>query len=129
MNLGVTTEEALDNLLRRINSQDLDLVVTAVKINRQIGGNLAEVLDKIGETINQRLKLQSELRTLTAQGRVSGYIIGLLPFIIVALVFVINPCYMMTLFTHPLGLVLIIWAILSEIIGFFLIKKIISVDY
>ncbi len=129
MNLGVTTEEALEHLLRRINSQDLDLVVTAVKINRQIGGNLAEVLDKIAETINQRLKLQSELRTLTAQGRISGYIIGLLPFIIVALVFVINPIYMMSLFTHSLGLVLVTLALLSEIIGFFLIKKIISVEY
>lgn len=129
MNLGVTTEEALDNLLTRVQSGDLDLVATAVKINRQVGGNLAEVLDKIGETINQRIKLQAELRTLTAQGRISGYIIGLLPVVIVAIVFTINPLYMMTLFSHPLGLVLVMWAVFSEMIGFFLIKKIVSVDY
>jgi tight adherence protein B len=129
MNLGVTTEEALDHLLARVQSADFDLVVTAVKINRQVGGNLAEVLDTIGETINQRIKLQGKLRTLTAQGRISGYIIGMLPVAIVAFVFAVNPAYMMALFIHPLGLIMVGWAALSEMIGFLLIKKIVSIDY
>lgn len=129
INLGTTTEEALSNMLKRVDSEDLDLVLTAVIIQRQIGGNLAEILDKIGGTIQQRIKLKGELKTLTAQGRISGLIIGLLPLFLIAAVAVINQDYIMTLFQHPLGLFMLAWAVCSEIIGFLLIRKIVSIEF
>jgi len=129
INLGTPTEEALDNMLNRVDSEDLDLVITAVKIQRQVGGNLAEILDRIGSTIGQRIKMKSELKTLTAQGRMSGLIIGLLPVAIVGIIFVINPEYMSILFSHPVGLLMLAAAVVSEIVGFFVIKNIVSIDF
>lgn len=129
MNLGSTTEEALDNLLNRVESEDLDLVITAVKIQRQVGGNLAEVLERIAATIKQRIKLKGEVKTLTAQSRVSGLIIGLLPLFIIGVVSLIHPEYITTLFTHPLGFIMLGWAVVSEIIGFLVIRKIVAIDY
>ncbi len=128
INLGVTTDEALDNLINRVASDDLDLVVTSVKIQRQVGGNLAEVLDKIGYTIQQRIKLKRELKTLTAQGRISGVVIGLLPVFIIVVVSLINPTYIMQLFDHPIGYILVFWAVCSELVGFLVIKKIVSIE-
>lgn len=127
--LGVTMEDALQNMLERVNSRDLELLITAVKIQRQVGGNLAEILDNIGETIRERIRLKNELKTLTAQGRISGLIIGLLPVLIVAVVSLINPGYMLTLITNPLGPLLLLWAAGSEIIGLILIRRIVSLDY
>ena len=129
MNLGNTTEEALDNLLSRVDSEDLDMVVTAVKIQRQVGGNLAEVLERIAATIKQRIKLKGEVKTLTAQSRISGLIIGLLPVFIIAVVSLLNPEYITTLFTHPFGMLMIGWAVISEIIGFIVIRKIVAIEY
>lgn len=79
MNWGTPTEEALLSMASRVNSEDLELVVTAVLIQRQVGGNLAEVLDNIANTIRERVRIKGEIKTLTAQGRISGLIIGLLP--------------------------------------------------
>lgn len=129
INLGMATEDALDNLLKRVGSDDLDLLITAVKIQRQVGGNLAEILDKIGDTIRQRIKLNGDLKTLTAQGRISGIIIGLLPLFIVGIILAINPSYMEGFFLHPIGMALIAWALCSKIIGFLLIKKIVTIDF
>lgn len=129
MNLGTTTEEALDNLLKRVDSEDLELVVTAVKIQRQVGGNLAEVLERIEDTIRQRIKLKRELKTLTAQGRISGIIIGLLPFFLAAALAIFNPSYLLTLVKHPLGLFLLAWAFFSQVVGYLVIKKIVNIEY
>ena len=129
VNLGVPLETALDSLLVRVASDDLDLVITAIKIQRQVGGNLAEVLDNIGETIRERIKLKRNLKTLTAQGKISGIIIALLPFFIIAILAVINPAYMMILVTHPVGPILIAVALSLEISGFLLVRKIVSIDF
>lgn len=129
MNLGTTTESALDNLMRRVDSKDLDLVVTSVKIQRQVGGNLAEIIDNIAKTIQQRIKLQGNLKTLTAQGRISGLIIGLLPIFIILFVSLLNPSYLTTLVTNPAGLFMLAYALVSEIIGFLIIKKIVTIDF
>ncbi len=129
VNLGVPLETALDNLCTRVASNDLDLVITAIKIQRQVGGNLAEVLDNIGGTIRQRIKLKRNLKTLTAQGKISGTIIALLPFFIIAALSIINPAYMMILVTHPVGPILIAVALSLEISGFLLVKKIVSIDF
>ncbi len=129
MSLGVTTEEALANMGQRVVSDDLDLVVTAVLIQRQVGGNLAEVLDGIAGTIRARIKLKGEVRTLTAQGRVSGLIIGVLPFALAGFIYVINPQYILTLFMHPAGMLMVGYALVSMAIGMLMVWKIVNIEY
>lgn len=128
MNLGSTTETALMNLVKRVPSDDIDLVVTAVIIQRQVGGNLSEILDTISETIRQRIKIRGDLRTLTAQGRTSGMIISLLPVALSLLLSVINPEYISLLFHHPLGRILLGYAVISQLIGVAMIRKIVQID-
>jgi tight adherence protein B len=96
--LGRTTEEALDNLLRRMPSEDLDLLITAVNIQHEVGGNLAQILDTIGLTIRERVRIKGEIQTLTAQGRISGYVITGLPIALGAYISLVNPDYMAPMF-------------------------------
>ncbi|MHB8126905.1 MAG: type II secretion system F family protein [Desulfitobacteriaceae bacterium] len=127
MNYGTPTEEALLNLSDRVGNDDLDLVITAILIQRQVGGNLAEVLQSIHSTIQDRLRIKNEIKTLTAQGRMSGYIIAALPFGIAAVLTLINPSYMKLMVTQPLGWAMIGGGIISETIGFTIIRKIIAI--
>jgi tight adherence protein B len=127
INLGTTTEESLIRMTERVNSSDMDLVVTAMLIQRQIGGNLSEILDNISHTIRERIRIAGEVKTLTAQGRLSGMIIGALPLGLGALLLVINPKYMMDLFTDPRGQLLIGYAVVAEAFAIFIIKKIITI--
>lgn len=128
INLGTPVEEALQNLVSRVNSEDMELVVTAVLIQRQVGGNLAEVLDNIGNTIRERIRIKGEIKTITAQGRISGLIIGLLPLALAVIMFLINPGYLMTLFRSEIGKLLILAAIFSELFGVLLIKRIVNIE-
>jgi tight adherence protein B len=128
ISLGVGTETALENMVERVGSDDLELVVTAVLIQRQIGGNLAEILDNISDTIRQRIRAKGEIKTITAQGRMSGVIISILPFGLAAVISIINPQQMITLISHPLGLVMIGIALVMEIIGIILVRKIVNVE-
>lgn len=128
INLGTPTEEALQNLALRLKIDDLDLVVTAVLIQRQVGGNLAEVLDNIAGTIRERIRIKGEVKTLTAQGRISGIVIGLLPLALALLMLAINPAYIMTLFTNSIGLVMVSAALFGQVLGVLLIKKIVNID-
>ncbi|MBP1762960.1 MAG: Type secretion system domain protein [Firmicutes bacterium] len=128
MNLGAPTETALNNLLQRVRSEDLDLVVTAILIQRQIGGNLAEILDNIATTIQDRYMMKKEIRTLTAQGRISGWIIGLLPIVVAGMIGVINPDYIQLLFTAPLGKILIGYGMFSLLIGIMFVRRIVDID-
>ncbi|MGF7185893.1 tight adherence protein B [Desulfitispora alkaliphila] len=127
INLGTTTEEALVNLGKRVKSEDLDMVITAVLIQRQVGGNLAEVLDNISHTVRERVRIKGEVKTLTAQGRISGLIIGVLPVVLVGVLLVINPSYVMVLFNHQIGLLMLAYGIVSEIIGILLIQKVVNI--
>lgn len=127
MNLGIPTEEALNNMAKRVDSDDLDLVITAVLIQRQVGGNLAEVLDNIANTIRTRIRLKGELRALTAQGRFSGIIVGLLPFGIGLALYILNPGYMKLLFTHPMGKMMLTGAAGSMVLGILLIRRIVNI--
>ncbi|HAF17326.1 MAG: secretion system protein [Syntrophomonadaceae bacterium] len=127
MQLGAPVEAALNNMSRRVGSEDLDLVITAMLTQRQVGGNLAEVLDNIGETIRERVKIKGEIKTLTAQGRISGLIIGLLPVLLVGLLLVINPQYIGVLFREPLGLALLVGAVCGELVGVLFIKRIVDI--
>jgi tight adherence protein B len=98
--LGISLDDALGNMLRRIASDDFDLVVTAVDIQREVGGNLAEILEVISHTIRERIKLKGEIRVLTSQGRFTGYMIGGLPIVLSLFLYVINPGYMGRMFEN-----------------------------
>ncbi|VBB06617.1 type ii secretion system (t2ss) protein f [Lucifera butyrica] len=128
MNLGVATEQAMNNLAKRVDSDDLDLVVTAVLIQRQVGGNLAEVLDSIAGTIRERVKIKGQIRTLTAQGRISGLLISILPVALGVVLYAMNPGYITVLFTHPLGKMLLLAAVVSQLTGIFIVRKIVNID-
>lgn len=128
VNLGLNTEKALENMVARVKSEDLELMVTAVMIQRQVGGNLAEVLDKITETIRDRVKIKGELKAITAQGRVSGLVISILPLILCFIIYMINPGQMSLLFTRPLGLLLVGFAAVMEITGIILIRRIVRIE-
>lgn len=127
MNLGTPTEEALLNLTNRIESEDLDLVITTVLIQRQVGGNLSEVLDSISHTIRERIRIKGEIKTLTAQGRISGMIVGALPVAIGLILSVINPGYIGALFTNTIGWAMLTAGAISMAIGVALIKKIVDI--
>jgi tight adherence protein B len=127
MTWGTHTEEALNNMVTRVCSEDLELVVTAVLIQRQVGGNLAEVLDNIAGTIRERIRIKGEIRTLTAQGRISGLIIGLLPIVLTTIIYLLNPEYIKLLFTNKAGLIMVFYAIMSQILGLAIIKKIVNI--
>lgn len=98
--LGIDLSDALAHLLNRVESEDLDLVITAVNIQREVGGNLAEILEVIGHTIRERIKLKGEIRVLTAQGRITGYLISGLPIVLALFLYAINPSYMGNLFEN-----------------------------
>ncbi|MFD1037355.1 type II secretion system F family protein [Virgibacillus byunsanensis] len=128
MQYGTTMDEALNNLYERMPSEDLYLMIQAILIQRQVGGNLATVLEKIVQTIRDRIKIQGQISTLTAQGKLSGAVIGLLPVGIGFLLYLMQPEYIGKLFTHPLGIGLMIGAVVSCSVGFFLIQKITTIE-
>ncbi|MFV9510506.1 type II secretion system F family protein [Tepidibacillus sp. LV47] len=128
MRLGVPTEEALIHFNQRVNSQDLDLIVTAMLIQRQVGGNLSEILDTIGETIRERIRIQGEIKSLTAQGRMSMIIFMVLPVGLGIFLGLSNPEYIKPLFVNPLGWAMLIIAVLGQIIGAWMIQKITRIE-
>lgn len=128
MSLGISEEEALRNLLNRVESEDLRLILNAILIQKDIGGNLSEILDNICETIRERQKIKNELKTLTAQGRLSGIIVALIPVFLGLTIYLFNKEYMILLFTTPMGLGMVSMAVFSEGLGLFMIKKIIKID-
>jgi len=128
MQYGMTVEEALTGLKERMPSEDLNLMVQAIVIQRQVGGNLATVLEKIVETIRDRIKIQRQIKTLTAQGKMSGMVVGLLPVVLGVILFMIEPEYIGVLFTNTIGMMLLGIAAISCIIGFILIQKVTSIE-
>ena len=128
MNLGISEEEALKNLLLRMESEDLRLIMNAILIQKDIGGNLSEILENIGETIRERQKIQGELKTLTAQGRLSGIIVMLIPLFLGITIYLFNKEYMMLLFTTPMGIAMISFSAMNQVLGVLMIRKIINID-
>lgn len=126
-NLGYPMDQALDGLSERVPSEDLDLVVTVIKIQRQIGGNLAEILDKIVHTIRDRIKIKGEINTLTAQGKLQGIILTLMPPAMAIGIYMMNPEFMMPLFTTLMGKLMLGAAFILQAIGGFFIKKIVDI--
>jgi len=131
MQLGIPMEDALDHLLRRINSEDLDLVITAINVQREVGGNLAEILDSISFTIRERVRIKGEIQALTAQGRATAWVISAMPVILTALLFLINREYIMQFFnpeTRSCGIPLMILAGIMIVTGFIATQKIVDID-
>jgi tight adherence protein B len=127
--IGLPLDQALSNLLRRIKSDDLDLVVTAINVQREVGGNLAEVLDVISFTIRERVRIKGEVRTLTAQGRYSGYVISLLPIGLALVLFCVNKPYVSRLFNSgACGWAMVICGLLMIATGFIAIQKIVAIE-
>ena len=125
--LGKPMEEALENLSKRTDDEDLDMFITALLIQRQVGGNLAEVLDTISNTIRERVKLRGEVRSLTAQGRLSAFIISGLPLALALAISVLNPGYLNVLFTTLTGIIVLIIAVVMELIGIFILIKLVNI--
>ncbi|HZX47287.1 MAG: type II secretion system F family protein [Clostridia bacterium] len=121
--------EAFENMSKRVSSDDLDLVVTAIIIQSQVGGNLAEVLENILETVRDRITIKGEIRAITAQGRISGIIVASIPVFVGTMILFIDPGYLEPLVTKPIGWLLIGFCIMSEFLGFVFMKKIMTIDF
>ena len=126
--MGVNLETALEQMNSRMNSSDFDLVVTAVLIQREVGGNLALILDTISDTINERIRMKREINALTAQGRFSAWVLLILPFIVAAFCYFFNNEQFMMLFEDESGRMAMIVAVVLEILGFFVIQKIVDIE-
>lgn len=124
---GMPLETSLTRLVKRTGNPDLDLMCSAVVIQRQIGGNLAVILENISGTINQRIQLRGEVKTITSAGRLSGYIIGALPILIIVLLMFVNPSYVDMFFTTRSGRIMLLVSAVLEIIGFTIVRKIVNI--
>lgn len=131
MQLGVPTEKALENLTRRIPSKDLDLVVTAMNVQREVGGNLAEILDTISHTIRERIRVRGEIRVLVTQVMMSGKFLAVMPVLLSVGMYFLNRNYMMNFFnpdTRWLGIPLLIVGAVMIVIGYFVMTKIADIE-
>jgi tight adherence protein B len=141
--LGVDNERAFNNLLRRVPSPDLDLMVTAINVQQEVGGNLAEILEIIGFVIRERVRIKGEIQVLTAQGQLSGYIISFLPIALGLILYAMNPEYIGRMFrscesrgligpddlcSQPCGWIMIGVALLGIITGYYAIQKVIDIE-
>jgi tight adherence protein B len=134
MQLGMALQPALNNLVRRVASEDLELMVTAIQIQSQVGGNLATVLDAIAHTIRERIRIYGEIQTLTAMQRYSGYVITLLPVGLAGILFLISPGYISVMLEKPpemlglpTGVVFFLIGLISMGIGYMLIRRIVDI--
>jgi tight adherence protein B len=135
VNLGLPFETAMENMVRRVRSEDLELMATAINIQHTVGGNLAEILDSIAFTIRERIRIKGEIRTLTAQQRLSGYVVGFLPIGLALFLFVAAPNFMDPMFQKPpealglpLGVVILFFGGFMMFIGFMFIRRIVDIE-
>jgi tight adherence protein B len=135
VNLGLPFEQALENMVRRVRSDDLELMATAIAIQHTVGGNLAEILDSIAFTIRERIRIKGEIRTLTAQQRLSGYVVGFLPIALAGFLFVAAPGFMDPMFKNPpeimglpAGVVILMFGGFMMFIGFMIIRRIVDIE-
>lgn len=126
-NLGKPLEEALEDMTKRVPNLDLKFFVTAIVLQRQTGGDLAEILDKIGYLIRERFKIWGQVQALTGEGRLSGIVLLALPPALFAVVYKMNPDYLMLLFTDPLGKKMLVGGVLTQLFGALVIRKIVNI--
>jgi tight adherence protein B len=135
VNLGLSFDVALENMVRRVRSEDLELMATAISIQHTVGGNLAEILDSIAYTIRERVRIQGEIRTLTAQQRMSGYVVGFLPIGLAGFLFIAAPGFMSPMFDDrvsliglPGGVIILLIGGFAMFMGFMFIRKIVDIE-
>ena len=126
--LGVPLERSLFNLCKRVESEDLDLFVTATNVVKDTGGNLSEMFDSIADTLRERNTIRGKIKALTAQGRLQGIVIGLMPLALGGILYKLDPNLIMPLFNDPIGWAILILILLFQAIGAFFIAKIIRID-
>jgi tight adherence protein B len=126
--LGASLEDALVSMGKRIDSYDLDLVITATLIQRSTGGNLTEILDNVSETIRERDRIRAEVRTFTAQQRFAAWVLALWPAFLAFAFFLLNPDLMSNLWTETTGIILLIVAVTLQVLGFLTIRRIIAIE-
>jgi tight adherence protein B len=126
--LGMAAERALAALGQRLQSSDLDMVLTAINVQRAVGGNLAEILDKVAFTMRERERIRGEISTLTAQQKMTGIVIGGLPIFMFGIFMLLNPSYMSLLFTTTTGRILMVGSVVMEVMGYFSIKRIMAIE-
>lgn len=129
MRLGIPMDAAMDSFVRRMCNDDLGMIVSAVLIQRQVGGNLADIIDSVSVTVRDRLKIKGELKVMSASGRISGMVIGLLPVFLMGVLMVLNPSYVMTFFDTTLGIVMLVIAGIMELTGFTIVQKIVNIKF
>jgi tight adherence protein B len=135
VNLGLPFETAMENMVRRVKSEDLELMATAITIQHQVGGNLAEILDSIAFTIRERVRIKGEINTLTAQQRMSGYVVGFLPIGLAGFLFIAAPAFTEPMFDNrvsliglPAGVIVLAVGGVMMFIGFMLIRRIVDIE-
>ncbi|MHB9106402.1 MAG: type II secretion system F family protein [Armatimonadota bacterium] len=128
-NVGLGMPEALHNLLQRVPLPDLDIAVTAILIQLDVGGNLAEVIEIVANTVRERQRISAEVDTLTAEGKLSGVILFILPIVMAVVITMLNPTYMAALFKTSIGHLLLFCGACLEIIGGFVIKRMLEIDF
>lgn len=126
--LGRPVEDALEDSAQRMTSVDLMWAVMAIRIQREVGGNLAELLDTVADTMTQRERLRLEIKALTAEGRFSGWILGIFPVAFAGILFLIQPDYMGVLFDEPIGIMAIIASVIMTFVGFIWLRKILQIE-
>ena len=126
--MGVALEDAMEQMNKRVGSADFDLVVTAVLIQREIGGNLAQILDTISETIQERIRMKREIKALTAQGRFSAIVLLMLPFAMAAFCWIFNSEQMQVFITEESGRIALAVAIILELVGYVVIQRIVDIE-
>ncbi len=125
--LGMTFDQALQNMAERVNSEDFFLVSTAIATARQTGGDLTGIFDRLAALIRERLRIQRKITSMTAQGRLQGIVLGLLPLVLLLVFFVLDPS-LIQFFSTPKGIILLIIVLLLETFGYLTIRKIMSID-
>ncbi|MBL9085189.1 MAG: type II secretion system F family protein, partial [Planctomycetales bacterium] len=126
-NLGIPITDAMNNMTDRIPNLDLKFFATAIILQRQTGGDLAEILDKIGALIRDRFRIWGQIQALTGEGRLSGVVLLALPVVLFGAVYRLNPEYVMVLFRDPLGKKMLAGAVFMQLLGAYMIRKIVNI--
>ena len=128
LRIGVRFEDAMDQMDKRIGSEDLTLMIQSIEIARQTGGNLTEVFDRIDDTIRERRRIEGKIKALTAQGRIQGRVVGAMPVVLGIVLYFLDPVMMMTFIRSQAGIIVLLIVLVLEICGALLIRKIVDID-
>jgi tight adherence protein B len=126
--LGLSIDEALSHMLDRVKSEDLDLVITAINIQHEVGGNLAELLDTISHTIRERVRIKGQIQAMTATQRLSGNVVALLPIALGLFMYVVNPLYIQRMWQNVCGIIMLTTGLITITAGYFAIRKITDIE-